>query len=630
MHGGRWNSNTDAFAGLVAVPPGPRTAAGAASRADARVVSFAASVAASLRALRVVLGVLFVVACAAMVAPRAHADARVAARVEPATGVRPTARVEVRPLVARVHAVVGAPILVPVQRLPGRGSSREPSATEVRWTGGERASSRFLWPRLRDGSAARRWAEAAQPVALVDARPANAVDAWIAIEAPADGEALPPAVEIAGARVALDWHRAIDDDALARIGARLHGFLPRGDGDPLLAQPDPDAPFERFRAELGARLGVWSAPPAFPEESADACAARASTALWLAALGRIAAVSEGAATELVELLLARCRDPVAGGPIAAWLAAPGELASILELALAPNRTGDALAQAVVSWMRVRSPLVVWIEDTDVDHAMLAVANPTAGDLVLRFQWIAEQEPPLAALLPAAETTRVRIPRAARVRAPRGAVAPELLRLEHDGHARTIAVTPAEVPAGVAGLSFAGFLRPTTLVDAASGLATAGAALPEGRASIRPRLDGWEIYLELEGVSEAAEAEPGAPQPIEVELFGGARHATDGAADLPSIRIRADGLAEDPTGLLAGTGYHARRHGDTLRVGFLVPPGWLDRVEGRAILSIGMRRAAFSGGGDAPYPSVPWRPTPRLARIDLLARDGAPILLYSAP
>ena len=606
---------------------------------------------------------LLAFACIAVIARGAHAEARVAVSNGTRAGSRVVTEgaslVEVRPLVARVHAVEGAPLLVPVQCLPGRGAAREPADTEVRWAGGASASGmgtsgargarapfRFLWPRPRDGSAARRWAEASQPAAVVDARPASAVDAWIAIEAPADGEALPPAVEIGGARVALDWHRAIDDEALARIGARLHGFLPRGDGDPLLAQPDPDAPFERFRVELGARLGVWSAPPAFPADSADACAARASTALWLAALGRIAAASEGAATELVELLLARCLDPVAGGPVAAWLAAPGELSSILDLALAPNRTGDALAQAVVSWMRVRSPLVVWIEDTDVDHAMLAVANPTAGDLVLRFQWIAEQEPPLAALLPAAETTRVRIPRAARVRSARGAITAELLRLEHDGHARTIAVTPAEVPAGAAGISFAGFLRPTTLVDAASGLATAGAALPSGRASIRPRLDGWEIYLELEGLpfeglpfeepppdglpGTAQRSAPGAPRPVVVELFGGARHATDGAAELPSIRIHADGIADDPNGLLAGTGYHARRHGDALRVGFLVPPGWLERVEGRAILSIGMRRGAFSGGGDAPYPSVPWRPTPRLARIDLLARDGAPILLYSAP
>lgn len=563
-----------------------------------------------------------IVAIAASVVAARHAEA----------GVR-RAEAKVRPLVARVHAVEGAPFLVPVQCLAGRGPALGPVAAEVRWTDRPRSEepppSRLLWPRLRDGGRARRWAEASQPVAVVDARPAGAVDAWIAIDAPAEGADLPPAVVIDGARVAIDWHRAIDDEALARIGARLHGFLPRGDGDALLAQPDPEAPFERFRAELGARLGVWSAPPAFPDGSADACAARASTALWLAALGRIAAASEGAATELVELLLARCRDPVAGGPIAAWLAAPAEVASILDLALAPSRAGDALAQAVVSWMRVRSPLVVWIEDTDVDHAMLAVANPTAGDLVLRFQWIAEQEPPLAALLPAAETTRVRIPRAARVRGPRGAVATELLRLEHDGHARTIAVTPAEVPAGVAGLSFAGFLRPTTLVDAAGGLATAGASLPMGRASVRPRLDGWEIYLELEGIPEAA-VEPGAPRPVVVELFGGARHATDGAAELPSIRIRADGIADDPTGLLAGTGYHARRHGDALRIGFLVPPGWIERVEGRAILSLGMRRGAFSGGGDAPYPSVPWRPTPRLARIDLLARDGAPILLYSAP
>ncbi|MEY3023071.1 MAG: hypothetical protein RIS86_2269 [Planctomycetota bacterium] len=550
----------------------------------------------------------------------------------------------VRPLVGRVHAIEGAPFLVPVQCRTDRDGPSRPTGRDVgemgepapglRWAGGaveapDAPRGRFLWPAPREPDPGR-WAVASQPVGVVGARPAGAVDAWLAVEAPADG-GRPTAVLVDGARVAIDWHRPIDDDALARIAARLHGLLPRGDGADVLALPDPEAPFERFRAELGARFGLWSAPAPFEDGSAAAAAARATTALWLAALGRVAEASEGAAVELAELLLARCRDEAAGGPVAAWIADPAELASILELALSPARADDVLAQAVVSWMRVRSPLVVWIEDTDAAHALLAVANPTSGDLVLRFQWLAEQEPPLAALLPAAEVTRIRIPRPSRARLARSAVTTELLRLEHGPHARTIAVTPAEVPAGVAGIAFAGFLRPTTLVDAATGLATSGAAAPSATASIRPRLDGWEIYLELTGLPPLAGAsDPGTPHPVVAELFGGALHATDGDATLPAIRIHADGIAEDPTGLLAGAGFRARRHGDALRVGFLVPPGWIDRVEGRAVLSVGMRRTAFSGGGDAPYPSVPWRPTPRLARIDLLARDGAPILLYSAP
>jgi hypothetical protein len=86
-----------------------------------------------------------------------------------------------------------------------------------------------------------------------------------------------------------------------------------------------------------------------------------------------------------------------------------------------------------------------------------------------------------------------------------------------------------------------------------------------------------------------------------------------------VRVRGDGTIDDPSGVLAGATVEWKAYKDRFRLSFALPPAWIDRVEGRADVALGLRRSGAQGSVDAPFASVPWRETPRTVSFDLLAR-----------
>lgn len=525
---------------------------------------------------------------------------------------------EIRVLVDRPPAVEGAPFLVPV-----RVSGDEPSAvplrieveggTPIEWTG------RLLWPTRPASSAAdlARWACASNELRLAADRPAGATDAYLAVELPVE---LPPelrsapVIALAGATISPAWLAAAPVDLLERLKPRVSAVVPQHAPDPLLSRPDPDAPFERFRFALGSALRGWDEPAALDPASPDGLAARATTALWLAAIARVEQASTATAAELVEALVATCSDDTAPAPIAAWIADPAELATVLSLAIGLERDGAALAEAVASWLRVRSPLLVWIEDETVDAVSLAFANPTDTEEVVRLYWLDsawldEHEAPIAALVPPVSVARVKLARPTRApdddgkRAQSDADNRDVLRIEHRGQARAVTMSARTLPAEAAGPVIAGFQRPLSLVAAATG---ASLAAPEGLvtiASLRPRLEGWELFAEVRCPDG-----PTAADSLVVVGVGGAR-----------VTVRGDGSVDDPDGVLVGTTVEVKSYPDRYRMGFQVPARWISRVDGKALVELGLRRTGTQGSADAPFASAPWRRLPRTVAFDLLAR-----------
>lgn len=535
-----------------------------------------------------------------------------------------TAGAAIELLVERPLAIKGAPLLVPV-----RVKGAEPSVVliEVRNAGGPATTieGRLLWPVRGGGDETQvpRWAIPSNEIRLRSERLPDSIDAFLAIDVPPEHvgvESLIVRNAVARRELRPRWIESAPADLLDRLAVRASAIVPGGPVDPALSRPDPAAPFERFRVELGARLRGWEPAAPFEPTSPDGLAARATTALWLAAIARVAEASEGAATELVEALVATCSDDTAPAPIAAWIADPAELSALLTLALDPSRAGLQLGEAVVTWLRVRSPLLLWIEEEGDTHVTVAIANSGTSEEVVRFVWLDSvwldaDSAPLAAVVPPAEVVRARLARPVR-RIDDGALteptrpAPDArcaLRVEHRGQVRTIPVAPEYTDAGPAGLAFLLFQQPLDIVSAAgAGAQVAGGSL-RTYVSLRPRLEGWEVFAEVRN--------PNGVTAADAVLVAGA----GGTA----IRVRGDGSIDDEAGLIAAMGLDSgvsfKAFADRFRVSFPLPSAWIERVDGGAIVEIGFRRESAQGWADAPLATVPWKPRPRTVRLDILAR-----------
>lgn len=526
------------------------------------------------------------------------------------------ARAELRPLVRSMSAVPGAPILVPVRV---DGAMREPKVAlrrrgergEIR----EAREARLAWPvSVVSAASVGRWATSTTPIRLEEVRPVGATDAYLVVPMP-DALAEGSALLVDGRDVRLDVRAAADDGLLERLAPRASRLAPTGPRDAMLGLPDPDAPFERFRFPIGVAFHGWDAPPAFAAGSLDDVAAEATTALWLAALARVATVSEGVAAEMAEMLVATCADATSPAPIAAWIATPQEVSALLGLALDPSRDDASVVDAVASWLRVRSPLLAWIDDESPDAIVLALANPSSSEEVVRLQWILGDDPPLAAVVPPAEVQRVRLERPRPASIDGVAIRDDRidrLRVENREKARTLDVAPASLAAGVAGPSFALLAPPLDLVSVATAVRRTGAPVPMTVASIRPRLDRWEIFVEARTGASGSDAAA-----LDAVQVVGPRGEL--------IEIAADGSVDDPAGALGeGTPPSFARFADRYRTSFTVPPSWIDRSDGKALVELGFRRRVGpTASFDAPAAVTPWRRLPRTILIDLLGREPAP-------
>lgn len=504
-------------------------------------------------------------------------------------------------------AVRGEPLLLEVR--VGTDASL-PTLTVTTAAGGRATvSARMLWPYVPEparGSLAR-WAAASNPLRIADERPEGADSAYLAVDIPSD---IAPRAQLSlgATTVALAVVDAAPADFSAQLAARASMIFPQGERDPMLSLPDPDAPFERFRFELGTAMRAWPEPPPFEERSGSAVAARAHAALWRAALSRVFASASGPAVELAELLVATCTDATAPAPIAAWIASPEELRALLRMALDRDFTDARLAAGINEILRVRSPVLWWIEDSDRTTVTVAFANPTTRAQVVKYQWVSGNETdmvPLVLDVPAAEVRRARITRAAPP--PRAgfstdapAAVPQL-RVQCGAFAANVVAPPATLPVSPRGIDVADCLAPLNLPSVSSGGRTQSVAVRGTRVALRERLAGWEIFVELRDVGQGADS---------ISVFGAAGG---------SVRLDASGAVSTQACELDTDTVEFRTYSDRARASFFVPPEWIQREEDGTLVEIGFRREFDAGFADAPFASVPWRKSPRTAAIGLSAR-----------
>ena len=487
-----------------------------------------------------------------------------------------------------------------------------------------------MWPVLPapSGDALLRWASPANPLRFVDTRPSGdglspPATAYLAVELPdelsverrsasrrADGRVVE--VRIGAARVALRLYAPASGDLLDRLAARASMLVPQGARSELLSLPDPLAPFERFRIALGAAMRGWPQPMPFGDESGDDLASRAHTALWLAALSRAMTAGSGPAVELAELLVATCTDPTAPAPIAAWIAGDEELGTALKLMLEPEFSGERLAASVNEFVRVRPPVLWWIDDSDRESVTFAFANPTTRPQIVRYHWVIGSEEdmlPLVLEVPPTEVRRTRVTRPT-IERPRFMTgepeAIERLRIACGGSDRSVLVPPAIVPVGAGGLELREFFAPLHLAAISPGARVAPSIATSTTIALRERLQGWEVFAEIRP-SPGGGAET---MPDTLRAIGGA-----GWVQVDAVAgITAEGC-DIPQESLAFAAYSDRARG-----AFFVPPEWIARERAAIVVRAGFRRTLPGGFVDAPFPSVPWRAQPRSAAFDLTPRQ----------
>ena len=260
------------------------------------------------------------------------------------------------------------------------------------------------------------------------------------------------------------------------------------------ALPDSTHPLEWFRWVLLAER-VGDVPPPPPGDEAGRLAARHLAEVWRAAIARIERASPGVAEELRQRLVATCTLVEEAGPereIAAWIADPRDLRSLLGLAIDDERDTETAMQAVLSWLRGEAEVVVWAEESRGEEVVLGVANPGSTEALLRCRWLESDPVPLAVVVPprTAKTMVLQRPVEDGISADGG-----VLVVEHGPHRRRVVFGTRPAPVRPPGASLGPFRRPVTLASLQADSTTTPPADRGGSAELRRRQGRWELFLE---------------------------------------------------------------------------------------------------------------------------------------
>jgi hypothetical protein len=470
---------------------------------------------------------------------------------------------EVRARVDRVPCVPGGVAAIPVQRTEG---DPWPARIDVR-VGELNAAAALVWVGARPDDGARGWTRSperfdAVPVADMpaDPPPESMGEVFAMVTLPASGEG---ALAIGGVPLRADWlpppRRVRADAPLLQLPAT-----------PADDRPDPDAPAEFWRWSLlaerqGARIGEPRG------DAADRLLARYLEGLWLGGLERVRAVSPGIHSELVELLTGTADDHEGGRTVAAWIARPAELQALLGILVGGERSPQDTAQAALTWARERWTCTPWVEEDAGDRVLLAFANPTAGERVIRLAWRGG----MADAVPTAVAARPRrVTRAWVDRPPLSPAAGDgpvversraaTLDATDGGIARRIDVGGREYPVAPPGLSFGMFVPALSLAEAQAG--AIGPPDPAWRTtlSLRRRAERWELLVEAFRPAGASSA---------VDDHVGVRIG-DPASPTHEFIVSADGSLEMRAGSDDGVAAGFMAWDDRWRARIELPESWL--------------------------------------------------------
>jgi hypothetical protein len=469
---------------------------------------------------------------------------------------------EVRARVDRVPCVPGGVAAIPVQRTEGEPW---PARIDVR-VGELVAPAVLVWVGMRPDDGARWWTRSpeqfdAAAVAEMPSEPApeSVGEVFAMVTLPASGEG---SLEIGGVPLRADWlpppRRVRADAPVLQVPATF-----------AEDRPDPGAPAEFWRWSLlaerqGARIGEPRG------DSADRLLARYLEGLWLGGLERVRAVSPGVHAELIELLTGTAEDQEHGRTVAAWIARPAELQALLAILVDGERLPAAAAQSALTWARERWTCTPWVEQDAGDRVLLAIANPTGGDRVIRVSWRngGPDSVPTAIVARPRRITRAwvdRLPLAPAAGAPVAErTRAESLDAVDAGIPRRIDVGAREYPVQPPGLPFGLFVPTLSLAEA-----QAGAIEPPDEAwrttmSLRKRGERWEVFVEAFRPAGAT-----APSDDHVTILLG-----DPASPTHAFTVSADGSLDMRAGDDEGVAAGFMSWDDRWRARVELPEAWL--------------------------------------------------------
>ena len=294
-------------------------------------------------------------------------------------------------LQTRPDAVVGEVMAIPILIPEGRWRSSLPEEVQFRLDDGQELEALVAWlgePTPGDGRPYfRSWVSPSVPTMLTDP-PTRIQERQVArglllCAMPAGYRG-----DIAFGRTTIQprWH----DAAPALVGPELPPDA--GDGWPLLGDPG-----VWWRWCLLAELS-GTTPPRPQGDERTRMLAHHIAGLWRAGLARLERVSSGTASEVRELLVARCSDEQ-GGLVATWVTDQIELKSLLDLMLDKERDDSLVVRSVLSFLDARMPVIIWSVLQTGDDVRVAIANPTDEEQVVRMQWVDGDPIPSAAVVP---------------------------------------------------------------------------------------------------------------------------------------------------------------------------------------------------------------------------------------
>lgn len=346
------------------------------------------------------------------------------------------------------------------------------------------------------------------------------------------------------------------------------------------ALPDPEHPLEWFRwVLLAERIGDRPPPP--PGDAGGQLAARHLAEVWRSAIARIERASPGVAEELRQRLTATCTLVDGSGTpreVAAWVADPQDLRTLLSIAIDAERDDAAAMQGVLSWLRREPQVMLWPEEVRGEEVVFTAANPEPSEVVLRCRWLEGDPVPLAVVVPPRTVQRVVLQRPVRegVSSDGG-----VLFVEHGVHRRRLEF--GERPAAIRppGTSVGRFQRPLSLADVQSGRSASPPPSRGGAAELRRRQGRWELFIEC--------FRPEGARRDEVAIRLGEASRPVARLTIPETGAVASGEAE----------VHRASHADRWRCRVVLPEAWLaEALVGTRAPGVGLsieRRLDLGGG-----------------------------------
>jgi hypothetical protein len=344
--------------------------------------------------------------------------------------------------------------------------------------------------------------------------------------------------------------------------------------------------------------------------------------LWRIGLLRLGHADPEVLHRCLNMLLRICYD--GPEPFAAWVMDPAEIGGLLQVLLDTGRSDAQVASEANLWVERQGLLVMRVAPPSPDLVALSVANRGRVALKVRCQWLGSGDVAAERALPPGVLRHLQMPRPEPARRPGGvdlSRAPrdvQVLLIEAGGRLQRMTFPTGPMPARPPGVGFA--LRPPlTLFEVQAGWSR----VQEGRRptymQVRRRHDRWEVFLECRRSGQLRRAadlrsvrdvwETRGTEAVTL-LFGG-----DPASAVLTVPESGDYR------LFRGAGgskleVHRQSYADRWYCRVVVPDHWLQSAEGAGLVG-----AMRTHGGDTaletgPFASLPWRPSPGRAVIDL--------------